>query len=87
MVRADSTEFDGGSTLVDLSRVSFSVDVLQSGADCAQMQEQIPTHPVPPIRVWDGSSFFMEKLPENLFTLSQTTQTGHSIHDVLPTYL
>ena len=74
MVRTNSTELDQVSTpslTDDLSRFSFSVDIPRNNADRAQMQEQIPTHPVASICVWDGWGFFIEKLPENLYTLSR----------------
>lgn len=45
-------------TLVDLSRSSFSVDVLRNDEDRPQVQEKIPTHLVSAVWVWNGARFY-----------------------------
>jgi len=77
MVRTDLTEL---GTLADLSQFSFSVDISRNDGDRAQVQEQIPTHSVPSVRVWDGPRFLHGETPRkplHAFTgSSQTTEIG-----------
>ena len=73
--RFDGTQ-PGLDTLADLSQFSFSVDILRNDADRAQMQEQIPTHSVPSVRVWDGPRFLYgetSRKPLHAFTGSSKT--------------
>ena len=74
MVRTNSMELDQDSipSLTDnLSRFSFSVDIPRNDPDRARMQEQIPTILSLSYAFGTIQRFFMEKLPENLFTLSR----------------
>jgi len=63
-------------SLVDLSHVSPSVDILRNDADRAQMQEQVPARLVSSIRLWNGPRFLHgEASRKHIYAIPGSSQT------------